>query len=110
MKWKVSFYDEKVMKNLFKWPAGIKAKFTHIVELLEQHWPQDVGMPFVKAMEDGLFEIRAKSKEGIGRALFCMVIGKEVVILHGFIKKTQKTPAKELEIAKKRLREVQDGK
>ena len=101
MKWKVSFYDEKVMKNLFKWPAGIKAKFTHIVELLEQHGPQDVGMPFVKAMGDGLFEIRA---------LFCMVIGKEVVILHGFIKKTQKTPAKELEIAKKRLREVQDGK
>ena len=42
-------------------------------------------------MGDGLFEIRAKGQEGIGRALFCTVVGKRIVILHGFIKKTEKT-------------------
>ena len=57
-------------------------------------------------MGQGLFEIRAKGKEGIGRSFFCMVKGKEVIILHSFIKKSQKTPAKELNLARKRLKEV----
>lgn len=110
MKWKVSFYNEKVMKDLLKWPVGIKAKFTHIVNLLEQYGPIEVGMPFIKSMGEGLYEIRSKGKEGIARAFFCMIVNKEIVILHGFIKKDQKTPNKELKIAKKRLREVVDGK
>ena len=59
-------------------------------------------------MGQGLYEIRAKGQEGIGRAFFCMIIGKENIVLHGFIKKTQKTPAKELNIAMKRLKEVRD--
>jgi phage-related protein len=66
----------------------------------------DLGPPLTDSMGAGLFEIRAKGQEGIGRAFFCTVVGKEIVVLHEFIKKTQKTPAKELEIARKRLKEV----
>lgn len=108
MRWDVIFFNEKIMASLLKWPAGITAKFTHIVELIEKYGPQEVGMPFVKAIGAGLYEIRAKGKEGIGRAFFCMLIGKKVIILHCFIKKTQKTPSKDLDIAKKRFKEVCD--
>jgi phage-related protein len=55
---------------------------------------------------DGLFEIRAKGSEGIGRAFFCCLIDRKVVILHGFIKKTPATPIKELKLARKRLKEI----
>ena len=57
-------------------------------------------------MGNKLFEIRAKGKEGIGRALFCTAIGNKIIILHVFIKKTKKTPQNELKTARKRLREV----
>ncbi len=63
-------------------------------------------MPFTRSMGNGLFEIRAKGKEGIGRAFFCTIVGNNVIILHAFIKKSKKTPKKELRIALQRLEEV----
>ncbi len=66
----------------------------------------NLGLPFTRSMGDGLFEIRAKGREGIGRAFFCTVVGSKVVILRSFIKKSRKTPARELKIARKRMKEV----
>ncbi len=66
----------------------------------------NLGMPFTRAMGKGLFEIRAKGKEGIGRAFFCTIVDRRIVILHTFIKKSQKTPKKELEIARRRMADV----
>ena len=63
-------------------------------------------MPHTKSLGEGLFEIRAKADEGIGRAFFCTLIGRRIVILHGFVKKTEKTPKRELAIARDRLKEV----
>jgi len=63
-------------------------------------------MPYVKAFGEGLFEIRARGKEGIARAFFCSLSGKKVSILHEFIKKTRKTPKKEIDKARKRQKEV----
>lgn len=57
-------------------------------------------------MGDGLFELRVKGKEGIARVFFCTVIGQRVIMLHGFIKKSEKTPPKELKMARLRLSEV----
>ncbi len=57
-------------------------------------------------MGDGLFELRCKGAEGIGRAFYCTMVGREIVILHNFIKKTQETPDRELKTARKRLKEV----
>jgi len=62
-----------------------------------------------RAMGQGLFELRCKGKEGIGRAFYCTMVGREIVVLHCFIKKTQDTPDKELAIARKRLKEVLNG-
>ena len=60
-------------------------------------------------MGDGLFEVRAKGTEGIGRAFFCTLVGQRIVVLHGFIKKTHATPAAHLKTARKRMKEVHGG-
>ncbi|WP_232367243.1 type II toxin-antitoxin system RelE/ParE family toxin [Desulfocicer vacuolatum] len=66
----------------------------------------NLGMPHTKALKGGLFELRMKSKEGIGRIFYCTIVGKRIVILHSFIKKTNKIPSKELKIAISRMDEV----
>ena len=57
----------------------------------------------------GLFELRPRGRAGIGRAFYCFMVGKRVTVLHAFIKKTQQTPDRELKLARKRLKELQDG-
>ncbi|WP_263081159.1 type II toxin-antitoxin system RelE/ParE family toxin [Endozoicomonas sp. Mp262] len=105
MKWKITFYNEKVEEETLRFPKGILANFIHIAEMIEEFGP-GLGKPYTAPMGDGLFEIRAKGQEGIGRSLYCMVKGKEIIILNSFIKKSQKTPKKELDLAKKRMKEV----
>ena len=105
MNYRISFYNSSVQKSIDRWPTGIYAKFLRITQQIEQSGP-NLGLPYTRALGEGLFEIRAKGHEGIGRAFFCCVIDREVVILHGFIKKTQKTPLKEIQLARKRLKEV----
>ena len=73
--------------------------------MMEEYGPA-LGKPYTDSMGDGLFEIRAKGKEGIGRSLFCTTKGQEIIILHSFIKKSQKTPKKEIDLARKRMKEV----
>lgn len=69
----------------------------------------NLGMPHTRAMSNGLFELRMKSNEGIGRVFYCTLIGKRIGMLHSFIKKSQKTPSKELKIAISRMKEVKSN-
>ncbi len=108
MKWTVEFYSIKIENEIIKWPKHLQAKFLKIVELIEIVGPCDIGMPHIKSLKQGLFEIRAKSDEGIGRAMFCVQSGRLIIILSSFIKKTQKTPDSEIEIARKRMKEVKN--
>jgi len=105
MSWKVTFFNSKVKDETLRFPKGILSNFLHITEIIEKFGPT-VGKPYTAPMGKGLFEIRAKGKEGIGRSLFCTVKGKEIVILNSFIKKTQKTPQKEIDKARKRMLEL----
>ncbi len=66
----------------------------------------ELGMPFSRSMGDGLFELRPGGREGSGRALYCYMTGRRLVILHTFVKKTGSTPRKDLNIARRRLKEV----
>jgi len=68
-----------------------------------------LGLPHTKAIDKGLFELRIKSKEGIARVFFCTKIGKKIIILHSYIKKSQKIPKRELKIAISRMNEVKDN-
>ena len=67
----------------------------------------DLGMPHTRPLGKGLFELRLKSKEGIGRVFFCTRPDRRIMMLHSFVKKSAKTPAKELKTAQKRMKEVQ---
>lgn len=105
MRYHLSFYNEIVMAEFDAWPVGLRARFRALSIRIEIYGP-NLGMPHTKALGDGLFEIRAKGEEGIGRAFFCTLVGQKVVILHGFIKKTDKTPKRELGKARTRQKEV----
>jgi phage-related protein len=69
----------------------------------------DLGMPHTRAMGDGLFELRLKAAEGIARVLYCTIVGRKIVMLHQFIKKTDKTPPRELETARRRIKEFKNA-
>lgn len=103
--WTLDYYNAKVAAQVEAWPAGIRASFLHIAETMMEHGP-NIGMPHTRAMGGGLFEVRAKGREGIGRAFYCAVVGERIVILHAIIKKTEQTPARDLETARARLKEV----
>lgn len=84
----------------------LRAKFLTIVELIEKMGPYELGMPHIKPLKQGLLEIRVKGVEGIARAPFCTIKGKIVIVVSAFIKKTQETSLKEIEIAIRRMKVV----
>lgn len=105
MTWTIEYYSERVRLTVDDWPVGIRAFYAKTIDQIKIHGP-NLGMPLTRSTGEGLFEIRAIGKEGIGRAFFCTVKGRKVFILHAFIKKTDKTPQRDLATARKRLREV----
>ena len=105
MNWSIHFYSERVRNDVDAWPMGIHADFLRLIGLMEQHGA-DLRLPHSRAMGEGLFELRCKGAEGIGRAFYCTVVGRNIVIVHSLIKKTQETPAADLRLARKRVKEV----
>nr|WP_293370243.1 type II toxin-antitoxin system RelE/ParE family toxin [Nevskia sp.] len=95
-----------MLAEIESWPVDVLADYARIVELLIEYGPA-LRMPHSKAMGGGLFELRPKGRSGIGRAFYCFVVERRVVVLHAFVKKTQATPDRELKLARKRLKEVQ---
>lgn len=108
MPYRVEYFHLRVRGEIESWPVGILADYARMVELLMEFGP-DLRMPHSRAMGGGLFELRPRGREGIGRALYCFVTGQRVVILHAFVKKTPTTPERDLRIARKRMKEVRDG-
>lgn len=94
--------NEPVRDWLLSLPADERKLIGDDIKTAEFGWP--IGMPLVRPMGGGLFEVRTDLADGkIVRVLFCAHKG-EMVLLHGFIKKTQKTPKADLDLAKKRMR------
>lgn len=108
MNWKITFYSEKVEKETLALPAGILASFLRITELIEEFGP-DLGRPHTAPLGKGLFEVRAKGKEGISRSVFCTMKGQEIVILLSVVKKTNALPKRQMATVQKRMKEVQDN-
>ena len=105
MPWTIDYYSEEVRLEVDALPADIRASYSRLTELLEQ-FGLDLRMPHSRAMGGGLFELRPRGREGIARIFYCMKVGKRIIILHSFIKKTQETPKRELDIARRRQKEV----
>ena len=105
MTWEVTFYSSSLENELLALPKGLLAKFVRYMERLEAYGPH-LGMPHTRAMGCGLVELRVKAAEGIVRVFFCTAVGHRIVLLHQFRKKTDRTPRRELEIARRRMREI----
>jgi len=80
--------------------SGAKRTIGEDIKTLQYGWP--IGMPLARKMDANLWELRSSLANGIARTFFT-VFDDNIVLLHGFVKKSQKTPAKELAIAKRRL-------
>jgi phage-related protein len=105
MPWTIDYYSEEVRLEIDALPADIRASYTRLAELLEE-FGLDLRMPHSRAMGRGLFELRPRGREGIARVFYCMKVGKRIIMLHSFIKKRQETPKRELDIARRRQKEV----
>jgi phage-related protein len=105
MPYQIEYFNQSAKAVLDAWPVGLRARYLALLARMAEYGP-DLGMPHTRAMGEGLFEVRAKSKEGIARAFYCTLVGQRIVVLHGFIKKTDQTPVKEMKIARDRLKEI----
>jgi phage-related protein len=107
MVWTVQFLDDNIRDALEALPRDIRARFERIVNLIQDHGLERVREPYVKHLEGPLWEMRMKGRDGIARAAYVTASGRRVVVVHVFVKKTQKTPRREIETALRRAKEVQ---
>lgn len=108
MTWAITFFNEKVEAETLALPPGILANFLRIAELIEEFGP-DLGRPHTAPLSQGLFEIRAKGREGISRSVFCTAKNQEIVILITVVKKGNTIPKRHMDMARKRMKEVQNN-
>ncbi len=86
-------------------PVTLQARYIGLTQRMLDYGP-NLGLPHTDAFGGGLFELRLKGVEGIARVFFCTMVEQEIIMLHSFIKKAQKTPVKELKLAKQRMKEL----
>jgi phage-related protein len=103
--YRISYYSTPVEEAILDLPDTLAARYVVLTRRMAALGP-NLGDPHTQAFGNGLFELRLKGQEGIARVFFCTLIGRRVVMLHSFIKKTQKIPLREIAIAEKRMNEV----
>ncbi len=108
MPYSIDYFNARVLNEIESWPTDILADYARIVELLIEHGP-NLRLPYSRAFGDGLFELRPRGKSGIGRAFYCFLMGKRIVVLHALLKKSQQTPEQDLRLARKRIKEISHG-
>ncbi len=104
VEWVIEILPE-AQREIDALPRDLQARFYRIGEFIIAQSPQQVGMPYVRHLEDKLWEMRMKGKTGIARAIYFTVVGKKIVVCSAFTKKTQKTPKRELQKARNRYKE-----
>ena len=109
MDYSIDYYSDSVAEDIFALPDTLAARYLVLTRRMVAVGP-NLGPPHTDAFGDGLFELRLKGQEGIARVFFCTLIGRRVMMLHAFIKKTQKTPPKDIELARRRMHEVKHGR
>jgi len=104
--WQVEILNETVGAEIGALPADMQARFLRLAERICQMGLETLGEPHVKHLQGKLWEMRLKGRDGIARALYVTAIGRRVVVVRAFVKKTQTTPRSEIELALRRAKEV----
>jgi len=105
----IQYYNDGVQAEIVALPDTLAARYIFLTRRMLAIGP-NLGEPHTKAIKDGLFELRLKGSEGIARVFYCTLVGRRIVMLHSFIKKTNRTPARELATAMHRLKECKREK
>lgn len=105
MDYTIAYYSEAVQEQILALPDTLAARYIVLTRRMVALGP-NLGEPHTKAFGEGLFELRLKGAEGIARVFFCTLVGKRIVMLHSFVKKSAKTPSRDREIAEARMKEV----
>jgi len=105
MSWSIDYFNEPVLQSILALPESLAARYLQLTDLMRVEGA-NLGMPYTKAMGNGLFELRLQGKNCIGRVMYCTLINQQIIMLHSFVKKTQKTPKHDLNIAIERMNEV----
>jgi phage-related protein len=104
--WRVEILNEIVAGEIAALPADMQARFLRLAERIASVGLERLSEPHVKHLEGKLWELRLTGRDGIARALYVTAIGRRIVVVRAFIKKTQKTPRNEIELALRRAKEI----
>ncbi len=105
MEYTICYYSDGVEEEILALPDTLAARYIVLTRRMVSLGP-NLGEPHTEAFGGGLFELRLRGQEGIARVFFCTLAGRRIVMLHSFIKKTQRTPPREIRIAEARMKEV----
>lgn len=106
MSWSVETLNATVDAELEALPLDMRARFSRIALLIAEHGLNRLREPYVKHLDGALWEMRMSGRDGIARAIYVTARGHRVVVVRVFIKKTEKTPRSEIELARRRAGEV----
>lgn len=104
--WAVGYGDARAEKEVKKLSVDMRADLLRITDMIERYGLENVHAPHVKYLDKKIWEIRVRGRDGIARALYVTAAGKQLIILHAFIKKTQQTPDDAINLAVKRGKEL----
>ena len=105
MDYQIDYFSAEVQDEILALPDTLAARYIVLTRRMEALGP-NLGEPHTKAFGHGLFELRLKGAEGIARVFYCTIVGKRIFMLHCFVKKSQKTPQADLNLAIARMKEV----
>lgn len=106
MNWHVEVLNEIVADEIAALPADVQARFLRLSERIASAGLETLHEPHVKHLQGKLWELRLTGRDGIARALYVSAIGRRVVVVRAFMKKSQKTPRQEIELALQRAKEI----
>jgi phage-related protein len=104
--WRVEILNGTVAAEIAALPADMQARFLRLADRIASAGLQSLSEPHVKHLEGKLWELRLTGRDGIARALYVTAIGQRIVVVRAFVKKTQKTPRAEIELALRRAEEI----
>ncbi|MHB1545931.1 MAG: type II toxin-antitoxin system RelE/ParE family toxin [bacterium] len=107
--WQINFFKHNNRSPVEEWlnglPVDTRSKILRHIELLKNNG-LSLKEPFVKHIKDKIYELRTRDKDGIYRVLYFLHSEKTFMLLHGFVKKTDKTPGDAIKIAENRMKEI----
>ena len=108
MRWTVGFVNLTAEAELSGLPLDMRTRFARIAELIQDFGLTAMREPHAKHLSGKLWEFRLKGRDGIARSIYVTASERRVIVLRTFVKKTQKTPPRELEIALARMKEIRE--